>query len=63
VVLISQATVTLTIGGTESSHESILIDHITEEDGALKVKQVEEFADSAARADYIQSFTAAKLAK
>lgn len=44
--------------------ESIFIGHIvTDEDGSLKIKQIEEFTDSKAYLDYIQAIEAAKAKK
>ena len=41
--------------------ESILIGHIvTDEDGSLKIKHMEEFTDSKAFLDFVQAVTAAK---
>jgi hypothetical protein len=46
--------------GVESTRESILIVHIvSDEDGSLKIKQVEEFTDSKAELDLVQAITAA----
>ena len=41
--------------------ESIFIGHIvTDEDGSLKIKQIEEFTDSKAHLDVMQAIAAAK---
>ena len=50
--------------GVESTRESILIVHIiTDEDGSLKIKQVEEFTDSKAELDLVQAIAAAGAKK
>ena len=52
------------IPGVETVRESILIDHIvTDEDGSLKIKQVEEFTDSKSHLDFIQAMGAATAKK
>ena len=46
------------------TRESIFIGHIvTDEDGSLKIKQIEEFTDSKGYLDYIQAVAAAKAKK
>jgi hypothetical protein len=50
--------------GVEMNHESIYIAHIiTDEDGSLKVKQLEEFTDSKAECDFVQAMVAAGVKK
>jgi hypothetical protein len=50
--------------GVEMVHESIFIaDIITDEDGSLKVKQLEEFTDSKAEYDFVQAMVAAGVKK
>ena len=47
--------------GVEMIRESVIIGHIaTDEDGSLKIKQIEEFTDSKAFLDFVQAVTAAK---
>jgi hypothetical protein len=46
--------------GVENTRESIFIIHlVTDEDGSLKVKQLEEFTDSKAELDFAQAVAAA----
>jgi hypothetical protein len=46
--------------GVERVRETIFIGHIvTDEDGSLKFKRVEEFPDSKAELDFAQAVTAA----
>jgi len=53
-----------TVVGVETTRESILIDHIvTDEDGSLKVKHVEEFTDSKSHLDFMQAVVAATAKK
>ena len=50
--------------GVEMLHESIFIaDIVTDEDGSLKVKQLEEFTDSKAEYDFAQAMAAAGVKK
>ena len=50
--------------GVEMIHESIFIaDIVTDEDGSLKVKQLEEFTDSKAEYDFVQAMVAAGAKK
>lgn len=50
--------------GVEMILESIFIGHIvTDEEGNLKIKQIEEFVDSKAFLDFVQAVTAAKAKK
>jgi hypothetical protein len=50
--------------GVESARESIFIVHfVTDEDGSLKVKQLEEFTDSKAELDFAQAIAAAAAVK
>lgn len=43
------------------TYEAIIIAHIvTDEDGSLKIKQIEEFVDSKSFLDSMQAFVAAK---
>ena len=45
--------------GVENIRESILITHfVTDEDGSLKIKQVEEFTDSKVELDFTQAVAA-----
>ena len=54
----------MTSVGVEMIHESIFIaDIITDEDGNLKVKQLEEFTDSKAEYDFVQAMVAAGVEK
>jgi hypothetical protein len=47
--------------GVEMNRESIFIGHIvTDEDGSLKLKQVEEFTDSKTYLDFTQAIAAAR---
>ena len=47
--------------GVEMIRESILTGHIvTDEDGNLKLKQIEEFTDSKSFVDFVQAVTAAR---
>ena len=47
--------------GVEMIRESILTGHtVTDDDGSLKLKQIEEFTDSKAFLDFVQAVTAAK---
>jgi len=53
-----------TVAGVEGIRESILIDHIvTDEDGSLKVKLVEEFTDSKSHLDFMQAIAVATAKK
>jgi len=53
-----------TVVGVEAIRESIFIDHIvTDEDGSLKIKHVEEFTDSKAHLDFVQAVVAATVKK
>ena len=46
--------------GLETTHESLFIAHIvTDDDGSLKIKQIEEFRDSKTYADLRESMGAA----
>jgi hypothetical protein len=46
------------------NRESIFIGNIvTDEDGSLKIKQIEEFTDSKSYLDFIQAIAAAKAKK
>ena len=50
--------------GVEMNRESIFIAHIaTDEDGSLKVKQIEDFTDSKAYLDFVHAFAAEKAKK
>ena len=50
--------------GVELNRESIFIAHIvTDEDGSLKIKQVEDFTDSKAYLDFIQAVAEARAKK
>jgi hypothetical protein len=47
--------------GVENPRESIIILHIvTDDDGYLKIKQVEEFTDSKVELDFVQAIAAAR---
>ena len=61
----SQLTTKLkTVTGVEGIRESILINHIvTDEDGSLKIKQVEEFTDSKSHLDFRQAVVASTTKK
>jgi hypothetical protein len=49
--------------GVDSIRESILIVYIvTDEDGSLKIKRVEEFTDSKSELDFTQAVAAAAAA-
>ena len=51
---------TKTLLGDEINRESIYILYIvTDEDGSLKIKQLEDFTDSKTHLDYIQAIAAA----
>ena len=53
-----------TLTGMESCSEMIIIFHIvTDEDGGLKIKDLEEFIDSKAYLDFFQAVVAAKANK
>lgn len=53
-----------TLIGVEGNRESIIIAHIvTDEDGSLKIKQVEEFMDSKAHLDFVQAIATATAGK
>jgi len=53
-----------TVTGVEGTRESIHINHIvTDEDGSLKVKLVEEFTDSKSHLDFSQAVAAASAKK
>ena len=50
--------------GIEAIHESIFIQEVvTDDDGSLKVRRVEEFTDSKAHLDFMQAVTAATAGK
>jgi len=50
--------------GVEMNRESIFIAHIvTDEDGSLKIKQMEDFTDSKAYLDFIQAVAEARAKK
>jgi hypothetical protein len=50
--------------GVEATRESIFIaDIVTDEDGSLKIKQLEEFTDSKAELDFVQAIAAARAKK
>lgn len=50
--------------GVETIRESIhIIQIVTDEDGTLKIKQVEDFTDSKAHLDFVQDIAAAKANK
>jgi hypothetical protein len=50
--------------GVEMNRELIFIGHIIiNEDGSLKIKQIEEFTDSKSYLDFTQAITAAKAKK
>ena len=50
--------------GVEMSRESIFIGHVvTDEDGSLKLKQVEEFTDSKTYLDFTQAIAEATAKK
>jgi len=63
--LISQWTnKTKTSIGVDTTYEAISIAHVvTDEDGSLKIKQIEQFVDSKAYLDSLQAFAAAKAKK
>jgi hypothetical protein len=47
--------------GVETIRESVFIaDIVTDEDGSLEIKQIEEFTDSKAELDFIQAIAAAR---
>ena len=53
-----------TVIGIETTRESIFIEHIvTDEDGSLKVKRLEEFTDSKTHLDFMQAIAAATAGK
>ena len=60
-----QATIDVkTSVGVDTTRESILIMHmVTDEDGSLKIMQVEDFTDSKAYLDFIHAIAAAKAKK
>ena len=46
------------------TREAIFIIHIvTDEDGSLKIKQIEDFIDSKSHLDFVQAVAAAKAKK
>jgi hypothetical protein len=50
--------------GVEMNHEAIFITHVvTDEDGSLKIKQIEEFTDSKAELDFIEAIAASGAKK
>ena len=50
--------------GVEMYHEAIFITQVvTDEDGSLKIKQIEEFTDSKAELDFIEAIAAAGAKK
>jgi hypothetical protein len=50
--------------GVEIIRESIIIAYfVTDEDGGLKIKRIEEFTDSKAELDLVQAITAAGAKK
>lgn len=50
--------------GIDMNRESISIIHfVTDEDGSLKIKQIEEFIDTKTYFDFLQAVQAAKAAK
>ena len=50
--------------GVEMSRESIFIGHVvTDEDGSLKLRQVEEFTDSKTYLDFTQAIAEARAKK
>ena len=50
--------------GVEMNRESIFIGHIViDEDGSLKIKQMEDFTDSKAHLDFKQAIAEAKAKK
>jgi len=53
--------VTKTSLGIETTYEAITIAHVvTDEDGSLKIKKIEEFIDSKTFLESMQAFAAAK---
>ena len=53
-----------TVIGIETTRESIFIEHIvTDEDGSLKVKHVEEFTDSKTHLEFMQAVAAVTAKK
>jgi hypothetical protein len=60
-IILQMTNKTKTSTGVEMSRESIFIGHIvTDEDGSLKLKQVEEFTDSKTYLDFTQAIAAAR---
>jgi hypothetical protein len=50
--------------GVEMNRESIVITHIvSDEDGSLKIKKIEDFTDSKAELDFVQAIAAARAKK
>ena len=50
--------------GVDMTRESIFIVHtVTDDDGSLKIKQIEDFTDSKTYLDFVQAFAAAKAKK
>jgi hypothetical protein len=50
--------------GVEGTRESMCISRfVTDEDGSLKIKQLEEFTDSKAELDFVRAITAASAKK
>jgi hypothetical protein len=50
--------------GADMNYESILIaETVTDEDGSLKIKRLEEFSDSKVELDFIQTVAAAGIKK
>jgi len=62
---VPQATSTIkTLAGVDMIRESIFIGHIvTDEDGSLKIKQMEDFTDSKAHLDFHQAVAEARAKK
>jgi hypothetical protein len=52
------------IAGVERTREStFIIQIVSDEDGSLKIKQIEEFTDSKAELDLVQAIAAARVKK
>jgi hypothetical protein len=50
--------------GVEMNRESVVITHIvSDEDGSLKIKKIEDFTDSKAELDFVQAIAAARAKK
>ena len=63
-IILQMTNKTKTSIGVEMSRESIFIGHVvTDEDGSLKLKQVEEFTDSKTYLDFTQAIAEARAKK